>query len=273
MFQHSYKMSYKFQEIDERDHLLSHDNESNTLILKTRNNTEVIKNLESMPLKLNLYRITNPINILDQGKIGSCVSNSFALNISYITNNSVNICRLLHYALCRIRDNTALSDDSGTTIRLAGNVINSYGTCSESLYPYSLINVNNYHILPPLNTLQNSKLFRLFRYNFVQQNLNSIKACLNTYKTPIIFGFMVYSSFMTQTVAKTGIAPMPVTSKEVLQGGHCMNIVGYDDIKKVFICANSWGTTWGDKGFCYMPYDYIINPSLARDLCFLQVTI
>ena len=38
MFQHSYKMSYKFQEIDERDYLLSHDNDSNTLILKTRNN-------------------------------------------------------------------------------------------------------------------------------------------------------------------------------------------------------------------------------------------
>ena len=76
---------------------------------------------------------------------------------------------------------------------------------------------------------------------------------------------------MTQNVAKTGIVPMPDLKKEKLQGGHCMNIIGYDDTKQLFICANSWGKNWGNAGFCYMPYMYILNTSLASDLCFLRM--
>ena len=84
---------------------------------------------------------------------------------------------------------------------------------------------------------------------------------------------MVYESFMTQNVAKTGIVPMPDLKKEKLQGGHCMNIIGYDDTKQLFICANSWGKNWGNAGFCYMPYMYILNTSLASDLCFLIISV
>jgi C1A family cysteine protease len=38
-----------------------------------------------------------------------------------------------------------------------------------------------------------------------------------------------------------------------------MCIIGYNDDKKCFIVRNSWGKDWGDKGNCYMPYDYF-NP-------------
>ena len=64
---------------------------------------------------------------------------------------------------------------------------------------------------------------------------------------------------------------MPDTRKEKLQGGHCIVIVGYDDAKSLFLCANSWGTGWGDKGFCYIPYAYLTNSSLARDFCYLNL--
>ncbi|CAJ1337230.1 unnamed protein product [Effrenium voratum] len=38
-----------------------------------------------------------------------------------------------------------------------------------------------------------------------------------------------------------------------------MLIVGYSDRQKVFIIRNSWGTSWGDGGYGYVPYDYICN--------------
>ena len=41
--------------------------------------------------------------------------------------------------------------------------------------------------------------------------------------------------------------------------GHSMAIVGYDDLKKVFIIRNSWSDKWGDKGYFYMDYEYFIN--------------
>ena len=28
---------------------------------------------------------------------------------------------------------------------------------------------------------------------------------------------------------------------------------------------NSWTTAWGDGGFCYLPYQFLANPSLSYD--------
>ena len=270
-----YKLDYKFQENDARDHVFTQDTESyNTFLLKYKENTDIIVLKDNLPSKLNLYRIIpkQQINILDQGQLGSCVANAFALNISYITKNNTNLCRLLLYALSRIRDNTPLSNDAGTTIRSAGSSVFKYGTCPESVYQYNSVNVANYKSLPPLVAFKNSNTFKSFSYTFIKQGpnyLTNIKAVLNNYNVPIIFGFMVYESFMN--VTKNGLVPMPDLKTERIQGGHCMNIIGYNDDNKMFICANSWGIEWGDKGFCYMPYMYILNTSLASDLCFLRM--
>jgi hypothetical protein len=268
-----YKLDYKFQISDKRDFIFSQD-----LSKQNEVNDNTISLETTLPSKFNLYRAIYPeqINILDQGQIGSCVSNAFATNISYITKNNNNLCRLLLYALCRIKDNTQLSIDSGTTVRSAGSSIYNYGTCPEIIYPYTQVNIGKYSVLPPLIAFQNSKLFNSYSYTFIQQGtnyLNNIKAVFNTYNVPIIFGFMVYDSFMTYTVSKTGIVPIPNTKTEKLRGGHCMNIIGYDDSKQIFICANSWSILWGNKGFCYMPYQYILNTSLASDLCFLNIVV
>lgn len=38
------------------------------------------------------------------------------------------------------------------------------------------------------------------------------------------------------------------------KGGHCVEIVGYDDTQGCWICKNSWGTNWGDNGFFKIAY-------------------
>lgn len=38
-----------------------------------------------------------------------------------------------------------------------------------------------------------------------------------------------------------------------------MLCVGYSDPDQVFIVRNSWGPDWGDKGYCYVPYRYLMN--------------
>ena len=44
------------------------------------------------------------------------------------------------------------------------------------------------------------------------------------------------------------------TQPNTTRGGHCVAIVGYK--KDRFIVRNSWGTSWGDKGFAYASLDY-----------------
>jgi C1A family cysteine protease len=58
--------------------------------------------------------------------------------------------------------------------------------------------------------------------------------------------------------------------KEKTRGGHAVLGVGYDDNSKCFIIKNSWGENWGDKGFFYMPYDYITDSDLCADFWVIQ---
>jgi len=43
-------------------------------------------------------------------------------------------------------------------------------------------------------------------------------------------------------------------------GGHYMLIVGYDDKHQKFLIQNSWGVSWGDKGYGGLPYSIVREP-------------
>ncbi len=40
--------------------------------------------------------------------------------------------------------------------------------------------------------------------------------------------------------------------------GHAVLIVGYDDTLNAFKFVNSWGTGWGDAGYCWISYDFFL---------------
>ena len=209
--------------------------------------------------------------ILNQENLGDCVSNAYALTISTMTTGKgktlINMSRLMNYALARCNTGGSVTNDSGIYVSDAANTIAQYGICPETIWPY---NSSYFATFPTLYAFSNSKLFTNFTCTNVLPDLSHLQTCLVTNNVPIIFGFMVYSSFMSNSVAANGIVPMPNTKTETLDGGHCTCIVGYDNTKQWFICSNSLGTSWGDKGYFYMPYAYITNPNLASDFCYLD---
>jgi C1A family cysteine protease len=95
------------------------------------------------------------------------------------------------------------------------------------------------------------------------QDLNQMKGCLAS-GYPFVFGFTVYQSFESPTVARTGHAPMPGSGERPV-GGHAVVAVGYDDANQWFIVRNSWGAAWGMKGYFTLPYSYLIQPALSSD--------
>jgi C1A family cysteine protease len=90
-----------------------------------------------------------------------------------------------------------------------------------------------------------------------------MRACLAD-GFPFVFGFTVYESFESDTVAKSGVLNLP-KAKESAIGGHAVCAVGYDDAARRFIVRNSWGTDWGKRGYFTMPYAYLADRNLSDD--------
>jgi C1A family cysteine protease len=79
-----------------------------------------------------------------------------------------------------------------------------------------------------------------------------------------MFGLTIYSSIYEEANYKKGYIPIP-HSKDNVQGGHAVVAVGYDDTKIIgtsvgaLLIRNSWGTNWGEQGYGWLPYDYILK--------------
>ena len=47
-------------------------------------------------------------------------------------------------------------------------------------------------------------------------------------------------------------------------GGHAISAFGYDDEKGALLIRNSWGEEWGENGYGWLPYEYVLQ-GLVQD--------
>ena len=216
----------------------------------------------TLPVKVDLRPDCPPV--FDQGALGSCVSNSISAAhwFDQIKQKKANIftpSRLFIYYNTRVIEGT-VNVDAGAQIRDGVKAVAQNGVCNELLHPYI---IKNFAKKPTPICYSEGMKNQAVQYLRVNQTLNDLKTCLAS-GFPFAFGFAVYTSFESVEVAKTGIMTMPKKSEKCL-GGHAVLCVGYDDEKKAFIIRNSWGSSWGDKGYFYMPYEFTTNQNLAAD--------
>jgi C1A family cysteine protease len=211
------------------------------------------------PNMVDLRIYCSPIE--NQGNLGSCTGQSIAGAIELLNKRNgkpTDVSRLFIYYYERLLLGT-VNYDSGAYIRDGIKATNKYGASLESYWPYD---ITKYKKEPITEAKTDALKRKVTRYERVADFNGCIDALSNGY--PVVIGFYVYNSFMSMNVAKTGIMPYPNTKREKRLGGHAVLLVGYDKTKKVFIVRNSWGTSWGDKGYFYMPFD-IIKPGMSED--------
>lgn len=207
----------------------------------------------------------------DQGPLGSCVSQGTAgcadfarvrMGLEPMHRPS----RLFLYYEGRRLAGYPLSQDTGLQIRDGFQALAKSGASPENLWPYE---VERFADRPDPIAYVIAEQNQALAYGSVQpEQINDTIAS----GYPVCFGFDVYESFETQTVASTGVMPVPVKTREQVVGGHCMvfistpvpgtEIRGADPRRTYRKARNSWGLSWGipeDPGHVWFPTDEVDN--------------
>ncbi len=224
--------------------------------------------LKKIPPKINLTSQCPPV--YDQGQLGSCTANAIggAFEFGLKKQNpllDLMPSRLFIYYNERVIEHT-VNSDSGAMIKDGIKSVNKQGVCPEKLLPYD---ITRFADKPSDQCYAEALKHQVLSYSRVSRTLAQMKGCLAS-GYPFVFGFTVYESFESASVAKTGKVNMPKV-KEQQVGGHAVMAVGYDDTTKRFIVRNSWGEGWGLKGYFTMPYEYLMNENLSDDFWTVRV--
>ncbi len=229
--------------------------------------------ITTMPFSVDLRKWCSKIE--NQGQIGSCTANAGAGVVEYFENRAfgkyLDASRLFLYKVTR--NFAKISGDSGAFLRNTMGALVLFGVPPEEYWPYT-DKTPDFDREPTAfcySFASNYKGIRYFRHDdpslTKEQVLESVKMSLAA-GIPSMFGFTVFSSI--NQAGTTGRIPFPCTNDRIL-GGHAVIAVGYNDsmIIKNSTCGtstqgallirNSWGETWGDKGYGWLPYDYIRN--------------
>ena len=271
---------------DFRDLTVEHDDVSTRL--KGLGQTSVKKMLvktgspkltkTSLPTSVSLVNWFSPVE--DQGQLGSCTANAGVGMVEYFERRAfgkhTDASRLFLYKATR--NLMKETGDTGAFLRTTMGAMVLFGLPPEEYWPYNEADFDNEPTAFCYAFAQNYQAISYYRLDppgtKATDLLNQIRVNLSA-GLPSMFGFTVYSS-IEQADASGGKIPYPTKGDKIL-GGHAIVVAGYDDKMKIknttagakettgaFLIRNSWGTGWGDNGYGWLPYDYVIK-GLADD--------
>lgn len=236
----------------------------------------------SLPASVDLRMWCSAIE--DQQDLGSCTAQAGAGLIEFYERKAygthIEVSRLFLYKVTR--NLLGWTGDTGAYLSTTMAAMTLFGAPPEKYWPYTTARpspssappVPDFDMEPPAFCYAFGQNYQSIYYYRLDQSgvkpadlLQRIKSYLAG-NMPSMFGFTVYSSY--QYSGTNGHFPFPCPNESAV-AGHAVVAVGYDDAKKIknpicgkettgaLLIRSSWGTEWGEKGYGWLPYEYVLQ--------------
>lgn len=275
-------------EADHRDYTIDHD-EIARFLEATQITPAKIRESVSLPQAVDLRPWCSPV--FHQEGINACTANVVAAIAEYMNCRAAGtyepLSRLFLYKATR--DLLQVAGNQPIRLRSTARALHLFGTPPEKYWPYVEESVNKEPAAFHYALAAHDKIDRYAKLDPMHKPKAEILTTIKMHLTagfPLTCGFAVCYS-MGQATA-TGKIPFP-TPKEKKVFGHAVMVAGYDDqmaiantgelidkagdviantgerheTKGAFLIRNSWGNQWGEGGYGWLPYDYLLQGKAA----------
>lgn len=231
--------------------------------------------LQTLP---NQVALQPEFPIYDQGRIGSCTANALAAAVQFdrLKNHDapsfVPSRLFIYYNERSVEGKGKVASDGGAQLRDGIKTLGQQGVCPDSDWPYDdtpatydggpFPSGSKPATEPPANAYQDASRYKITSYQRLNQTLSQLQGCIAA-GYPFAFGFSVFAGWYNSN-PRPSVLPFPSHGEQIV-GGHAVLCVGYDNATGLFKIRNSWGATVGDKGYFYMHYSFVTEPTIASD--------
>jgi C1A family cysteine protease len=260
--------------VDPRDYTAEHP-QIKPMVARLRERAG--KTLQAPPSRVDLRPWCSPIE--NQLQLGSCTAHAAMGVVEYYERRAkgrhLDGSRLFVYKTTR--DLLQVSGDTGAWLRNVMAALILCGVPDERYWPYT--DGPDFDLEPPqfvYAVADNFEALKYFAHDPLSKNRprKEVLASIQQYiaaGVPSMFGFWGFASF--ESGDAPGSIPLP-TDQELLGDpawGHAVVAVGYDNDVRItntvdgrttqgaLLIRNSWGPTWGQQGYGWMSYEYVLH--------------